>query len=40
MATTNAGAGPEKLGAAELLTKPVDFDLLKEQLWRLPTADD
>jgi CheY-like chemotaxis protein len=25
-------------GAAEFLTKPVDFDLLKEQLRRLPTA--
>jgi CheY-like chemotaxis protein len=27
-------------GAAEFLTKPVDFDLLKEQLRRLPTAAD
>jgi len=25
-------------GAAEFLTKPVDFDLLKQQLRRLPTA--
>jgi CheY-like chemotaxis protein len=29
-----------ELGAAEFLTKPVDFDLLKEQLSRLPTAAD
>jgi DNA-binding NarL/FixJ family response regulator len=29
-----------ELGAAEFLTKPVDFDLLKEQLRRLPTAAD
>jgi DNA-binding response OmpR family regulator len=27
-----------ELGAAEFPTKPVDFDLLKEQLRRLPTA--
>ena len=26
------------LGASEFLTKPVDFDLLKEQLRQLPTA--
>ena len=25
-------------GAAEFFTKPVDFDHLKEQLWRLPRA--
>jgi len=29
-----------ELGAAEFLTKPVDFDLLKEQLRRLSTAAD
>ena len=29
-----------KLGAAEFLTKPVDFDLLKEQLRQLPSAAD
>ena len=28
------------LGAAEFLTKPVDFDRLKEQLRQLPTAAD
>jgi len=27
-----------ELGASEFLTKPVDFDRLKEQLRRLPTA--
>jgi CheY-like chemotaxis protein len=27
-----------ELGAAEFLTKPVDFDLLKEQLRQLPAA--
>jgi DNA-binding response OmpR family regulator len=27
-------------GAAEFLTKPVDFDLLKEQLRRLSTVAD
>jgi CheY-like chemotaxis protein len=26
-------------GAAEFITKPVDFDQLKAQLWRLPAAD-
>ena len=29
-----------ELGAAEFPTKPVDFDSLKEQLRRLPTAAD
>lgn len=29
-----------ELGAFEFLTKPVDFDLLKEQLRQLPTAAD
>jgi CheY-like chemotaxis protein len=29
-----------ELGAAEFLTKPVDFDLLKEQLRLLPTTAD
>jgi CheY-like chemotaxis protein len=29
-----------ELGAAQFLTKPVDFDVLKEQLRRLPTAAD
>ena len=28
----------DELGAAEFITKPVDFDLLKEQLRRLPAA--
>ena len=32
--------GASEYGAAEFLTKPVDFDLLKEQLRRLPTATD
>jgi DNA-binding NtrC family response regulator len=29
-----------ELGAFEFLTKPVDFDRLKEQLRRLPTGAD
>jgi CheY-like chemotaxis protein len=29
-----------ELGASEFITKPVDFDQLKEQLRRLPTAAD
>jgi CheY-like chemotaxis protein len=29
-----------ELGAFEFLTKPVDFDVLKEQLRQLPTAAD
>jgi CheY-like chemotaxis protein len=29
-----------ELGASEFLTKPVDFDLLKERLRQLPTAAD
>jgi DNA-binding response OmpR family regulator len=29
-----------ELGAAEFFTKPVDFDLLQEQLRRLVTAAD
>ncbi len=29
-----------ELGAFEFLTKPVDFDRLKEQLRQLPTAAD
>jgi DNA-binding response OmpR family regulator len=29
-----------ELGAAEFLTKPVDFDRLKAQLRQLPTAAD
>ena len=28
----------DELGASEFITKPVDFDLLKEQLRQLPTA--
>ena len=28
----------DELGASEFLTKPVDFDRLKEQLRQLPTA--
>ena len=27
-------------GAAEFITKPVDFDMLKEQLRQLPAAAD
>jgi CheY-like chemotaxis protein len=30
----------DEYGAAEFLTKPVDFDFLKEQLRQLPTAMD
>jgi CheY-like chemotaxis protein len=30
----------EELGAAEFITKPVDFDLLKAQLQELPNAAD
>jgi len=30
----------EELGAAEFITKPVDFDLLKAQLRQLPNAAD
>ena len=30
----------DELGAAEFITKPVDFDLLKAQLRQLPTAPD
>jgi CheY-like chemotaxis protein len=30
----------DKLGASEFLTKPVDFEALKEQLRRLPSAAD
>ncbi|MGD9618126.1 MAG: response regulator [Alphaproteobacteria bacterium] len=30
----------EESGAAEFLTKPVDFDLLKEQLRKLPNPAD
>ena len=29
-----------ELGAVEFITKPVDFDQLKEQLRQLPTAAD
>ena len=29
----------DELGAAEFITKPVDFDLLKEQLLELTPAD-
>jgi two-component system chemotaxis response regulator CheY len=29
-----------ELGASEFITKPVDFDRLKEQLRQLPTAAD
>jgi DNA-binding NtrC family response regulator len=28
----------DEYGAAEFITKPVDFDLLKEQLRQLPSA--
>ena len=28
----------DELGAVEFITKPVDFDLLKEQLRQLPSA--
>ena len=30
----------QELGAFEFITKPVDFDLLKEQLSQLPSASD
>jgi hypothetical protein len=40
MATTNANGAPPEYGAAEFLTKPVDFDLLKTRLHRLPSAAD
>jgi CheY-like chemotaxis protein len=29
-----------ELGAFEFITKPVDFDQLKAQLWQLPAAAD
>jgi CheY-like chemotaxis protein len=29
-----------ELGASEFITKPVDFDQLKEQLCQLPAATD
>jgi len=35
MATTSAGIAPDELGAAAFLTKPVDFDQLKQQLVQL-----
>jgi DNA-binding response OmpR family regulator len=37
MATTSAGS---ELGAAEFITKPVEFDALKAQLRQLPNAAD
>jgi len=40
MAMTSDDAERAKDGAAEFLTKPVDFDLLKAQLRRLPSAAD
>jgi DNA-binding response OmpR family regulator len=33
-----SGAAGRELGAAEFLTKPVDFDQLKAQLRQLPSA--
>ena len=36
MATTSGAAVADEYGAAEFITKPVDFDLLKEQLQSLP----
>jgi len=39
MATTSAARAGE-LGAAEFVTKPVDFDQLKAQLGQLPAAAD
>jgi DNA-binding response OmpR family regulator len=38
METSSAAVAPSELGAAEFLTKPVDFDFLKAQLRQLPTA--
>jgi DNA-binding NtrC family response regulator len=40
MATMNARRRASELGASEFLTKPVDFDRLKEQLRQLPSAAD
>ena len=40
MATTSGGVVAEEYGAAEFITKPVDFDLLKAQLRQLPNAAD
>jgi len=38
MAMMSADAAPAKLGAFEFITKPVDFDFLKEQLRQLPAS--
>jgi DNA-binding NtrC family response regulator len=40
MATTTEDAAARELGAIEFITKPVDFDQLKEQLRQLPAATD
>jgi response regulator of citrate/malate metabolism len=39
-AVSDRGEAVLELGAFEFLTKPVDFDRLKEQLRQLPTAAD
>ena len=36
----NVGVWPREWGAAEFITKPVDFELLKAQLRQLPNAAD
>ena len=40
MATTSADGGPGEYGAAEFITKPVDFEMLKECLRQLPSPAD
>jgi hypothetical protein len=40
MATMSGGAWQASNGAAEFITKPVDFDLLKTQLRDLSDAAD
>jgi hypothetical protein len=38
MAMSSAAGELAKCGAAEFITKPVDFDLLKQRLQQLPSA--
>jgi len=38
MVMTNEDAVLRELGASEFITKPVDFDHLKEQLRQLPAS--
>jgi hypothetical protein len=40
MATMSDGAWPASMGAAEFITKPVDFNFLKTQLRDLSDAAD